>query len=187
MVLFGPGRGSVGTRKGPIMRSRGICALSVLSALVIALGLAGCSQPPSSVFRRGEFLSIRDAVDPAVPRLSSASSLPVDASGMGTIQGIPTGAASVDRVSGTFELVLDPAPVGLPPRTMVDVAVDQSTASYRDGQAIGNTLESMNHQSDYKADPTSAATVRVRFRIDNGVALAQRLDLTNVYPADIAP
>jgi len=107
---------------------------------------------------------------------------------MGTIQGIPTGAAQHDRVSGTFELVLDPAPVGLPPRTMVDVAIDQSTESYRDGQAIGNSLESMNYDnSGDKADPTNAATVRVRFRIDDGVALAERLDLTDVYPADIAP
>ena len=93
-----------------------------------------------------------------------------------------------DHATGTFGLVLDPVPPGLPARTTVDVAMDRSTSAFRDGKEIGNPVESMSDGGgDHKADPTTAATVKVRFRIDNGVVLAERLDLSDLFPADVAP
>jgi len=170
------------------MQSRGTRALAILSTLAIALGLIGCSRSSSSVFRPGEIRNTGEAVTTAGPRLPNVASLPVDASGIGTIQGSPTGAAEFDRTSGTFGLVLDPVPAGLPPRTTVDVAIDQSTKAYRDGQAIDNPVKAMSgNDGDHEADPTAAATVKVRFHIDNGSVLAERLDLSDVFPADVAP
>ncbi len=170
------------------MRARCIRALAILSALVVALGLTGCSRSSSSVFQPGIIRGTGEAVTTAGPRLSSVASLPVDASGIGTIQGAPTGEAVFDRTGGTFGLVLDPVPAGLPARTTVDVAIDHSTKAYRDGRVIGDPVESMNNDGgDHKADPTAAATVKVRFHVDNGALLAERLDLSDVFPADVVP
>ncbi len=171
-----------------MMQPGGIRALAILSALVIALGSTGCSRPSSSTFRPGDIRDTGEAVRSAGPRLSNVASLPVDVSGKGTIQGTPTGEAVFDRTSGSFGLVLDPAPTGLPARTTVDVAIDRSTKAYRDGRPIGDPVESMGDDAGgHKADPSMAATVKVRYSIDNGVVLAERLDLSDVFPADVAP
>lgn len=161
--------------------------IAVLIAVGLALGSTGCSRA-SSVFRSGDIRGTGEAVTTAGPRLSNAASLTVDASGTGTIQGTSTGQAVFDQATGTFELVLDPVPPGLPARTTIDVAMDRLTTAFRDGREIGNPVESMSDDGgDHRADPTIAATVKVRFRIDNGVVLAERLDLSDEFPADLVP
>lgn len=115
------------------------------------------------------------------PALSSVESLPLDASGEGTIQGVPTGEAVYDDAEATFVLVLDPAPAGLPPRTTLNVALDHTTKVYRSGQARGDALAALNSEGGpSEADPTAVlGTVTVRFHIKDGRVFADRIDLSN--------
>ena len=170
-----------------------------LVAIVFALavfGTAGCVgiMPvpiPVPVPVRG-FSLIPPIVDPlgagepAVPTgpgLSSVASLPVDASGEGTISGVPTGEGDSSPARGTFELVLVPAPPGLAPRTTVHVGLDHSTKAYRNGEDLGDPLAAMDSDNDpMDADPTGAGTVTVRFHIKDGRVFADRLDLSDDSP-----
>ncbi|TLN25452.1 hypothetical protein FDZ71_01270 [bacterium] len=120
------------------------------------------------------------------PALESVGSLPVDESGAGTFQGAPTGAATSTDDLGTFELVLHPAPAGLPPRTTLEVTFDHSTKVYRGGRDVGDPLDAMNGGA-FDADPSAAGTVKVAFHIKDGTVLADRLDLSDDYPPGVGP
>jgi len=125
---------------------------------------------------------------PTGPELESVASLPIDASGEGTIEGLPTGAATITEDLGTFELVLDPAPSGLPSRTTLDVEIDHSTKVYRDGRDMGDPLAAMSGDNGpFDADPSAAATAVVRFRIEDGRVFAVRLDLSDNWSGDLEP
>jgi len=127
-----------------------------------------------------------EAAVPEGPRLRSVRSLPVSESGVGTIQGVPTGKATTYDNDGSFVLVLDPAPAGLPSRTTLDVTFDHTTKVYRDGRLLGNALEAMGaHDGPVEADPTAAGTVVARFRIKDGRVFAHRLDLSDEFPPGI--
>jgi len=165
-----------------------VWAVTIVLALA-TLGMAGCviivpvttpirdaSPPPSFVDTSGVGT---DAV-PEGPPLTSVASLPVDASGEGTIQGAPTGEATIFDTRGSFVLVLDPAPAGLRPRTTVSVGFDSSTKVYRNGQALGDPRTAMNDEDGpADADPSAAGTVIVRFHIKDGRPFADRLDLSD--------
>jgi len=145
-----------------------------LSVGVIGSGVDGVSELfGEDVSQEGE-VAVPDG-----PRLSSVASLPVDASGEGTIQGTPTGEATNDESSGSFVLVLDPAPSGLPARTTLDVTFDHSTKVYSDGEPLGDPVTAMNTEGNTgDADPSAAGTVVVRFHVKNGSVFADRLDLS---------
>ncbi|PKQ15557.1 MAG: hypothetical protein CVT67_09060 [Actinobacteria bacterium HGW-Actinobacteria-7] len=118
--------------------------------------------------------------------LGSVASLPVDASGVGTLTGAPTGEAMMDDNSGSFVLALVPAPAGIRDGTTVDVAIDRSTKAYRGriGGPLGNPLEAMNGEDGPSdADPSAAGTVVVRFHLEEGKVLADRLELSDDSPA----
>jgi len=117
------------------------------------------------------------------PKLSNVASLPTDASGNGTIQGIPTGEATTDNNKGSFVLVLDPVPAGLPARTTVNVHFGYSTRVYYGTRLVGDPLTGINAMpGPSDADPTDAAAVLVHFHIKNGEIFADRLDLSNTFP-----
>ncbi|MCL2882403.1 MAG: hypothetical protein FWF45_05900 [Coriobacteriia bacterium] len=125
---------------------------------------------------------------PEGPRLSSVALLPVNASGEGTIQGMPTGAASCDESEGSFVLVLDPAPADLPAKTTLNVYFNYSTKSYSGTRLLGDPLTAMNALSGSNdADPTDVAAVRVHFHIKGGKVFANRLDLSNEFPPNFKP
>ncbi len=173
-----------GFRIVPVIR---FIAVTTVLALVV-LGVAGCAVPlPVPV----PFPDMSRAGEPAVPEgpaLASVASLPVDASGEGTIQGAPTGAASSDDAQGAFVLVLLPPPAGLPPRTTVHVEFDHSTKVYRGNRAVGDPLTAMNSaDGPNDADPTAAGTVAVRFHIKDGRVFADRLDLSDEFPRGSEP
>lgn len=170
--------------------------VTIVFALV-ALGTAGCVVVvPVSVPSRG-LSSVSSSVDTTDtragalsegPQLTNVASLPVDASGEGTIQGAPTGEATTYETWGTFVLVLDPAPPGLPPRTTVSVGFDHSTKVYRGGQALSDALTAMNESGGpADSDPSAAGTVTVRFHIKDGRPFADRLDLSDQSPPGIEP
>lgn len=173
-----------------------LIVLSVLVALVFiaaaavvvaSVGVASLGFLASGV-SRDPITTGADADLVPGPPLANVASLPVNASGEGTIQGAPTGEATVYDTGGTFVLVLDPAPEGLPLRTTVNVGFDQSTKVYRSGQAIGDALTAMNAaDGPHDADPSAAGTVIVRFHIKDGRAFADRLDLSDDYPSGIEP
>jgi hypothetical protein len=117
------------------------------------------------------------------PPLSSVASLTVDASGRGVIGGSPTGEASTTDERGTFELALNPTPPGLAANTVVSVAIDSSTKVYRDDRALGDALSALNDENgDLDADPSSAGTAIVHFRVKNGQVFAERIDLSDEMP-----
>jgi hypothetical protein len=151
-----------------------ICAVALAALLPIALlgfGISSFTRPSG------------ETAIPEGPPLSNVASLPVDASGEGTIQGAPTGAATMDDNGGSFVLVLDPSPAGLPARTTLDVAFDHSTKVYSGTRASGDPLAAMNPEGGHSdADPTAAGTVVVRFHIKDGRVFADRLDLSNEFP-----
>lgn len=148
----------------------------VLSVAVIGSGFDGVS----GLFGRDEVQEGDPAV-PEGPRLSNVASLPVDAAGLGTIRGIPTGEATSGESNGSFVMVLDPAPAGLPARTTLDVRFDRSTKAYSDGELLGDPLAAMDAEGSNPsdADPSAADTVVVRFHVSNGSVFADRLDLTS--------
>jgi hypothetical protein len=173
-----------------------LIVLSVLMALVfvvaaVAVVMASVGVASSWMLPSGTSLDDlatgADAVQDGPP-LNSVASLPVDASGAGTIQGVPTGEAAAYDDGGTFELVLYPAPAGLPARTTLHVGFDHSTKVFRNGQALGDPLTAMNSESGpADADPSAAGTVIVRFHIKDGRAFADRLDLSDESPPGIEP
>ncbi len=117
--------------------------------------------------------------------LSSVASLPVDALGAGTLTGAPTGEAEMDDSSGSFVLVLAPAPAGIKDGTTVTIEVDRSTKAYRGSTAseLGNPLEAMNSDDwDSDADPSAAGTVVVRYHLSGGKVRADRLELSDESP-----
>lgn len=169
---------------------RWLIALSVLSVLTlmaaaVAITMASIGLASSGIFSAGMVPDsfVEDSGPGAVkkgPPLGSVAKLPVDGSGVGTIHGVPTGEATSDDALATFVLVLDPAPTGLPPRTTVDVAFDRTTKVYRDGQAMGDPLAALSGRGGpHDADPTTASSVTVQFRIKDGRVSADRLDLSN--------
>lgn len=129
-----------------------------------------------------------EAAVPEGPQLRNVASLPVDASGEGTLQGAPTGEAGSDDDGGSFVLVLDPAPAGLPDRTTLRVVFDHSTKVYRGANVQGDPLEAMNaDDGPSDADPSAAGTVVVRFHIKDGRVFADRLDLSDESPPSSEP
>jgi hypothetical protein len=165
--------------------------------MIVVLGLTGCVIvvpvliPVHDPLPSSSFVDTSDAGTDTVPKgppLSNVASLPVDASGQGTIQGAPTGEATADDARGTFVLVLDPAPSGLKPLTTVHVAFDHSTKVYRGNQLLGDPLEALNSEGGrHDADPTAVGTVVVRFHIVAGRPFADRLDLSDDSPPGIEP
>jgi hypothetical protein len=172
-----------------------LIALSVLSVLTfmaaaVAIVIASVGLVSAGILSAGILPGgIEADADPVAvkkgPPLGSVASLPVDASGEGTIQGAPTGEATSNKTRATFVLVLDPAPAGLPPRTTLNVAFDRTTKVYRDGQALGDPLAALDGEDGpSEADPTAASTVKVRFHIKDGRVFADRLDLSNEWHGD---
>jgi len=162
-------------------------AATAAAVVVASVAVASLGFQASSV-SQDQITTGADADLVPGPPLTNVASLPVDASGEGTIQGVPTGEATASDTGGTFELVLDPAPEGLSPRTTLHVGFDHSTKVYRNGQAIGDALTAMNAASGpYDADPSAAGSVIVRFHIKDGRAFADRLDLADDYPSGIEP
>jgi hypothetical protein len=176
--------------------------LTCFALSVLVLGMSGCDfipviipipipVPVGGMPMAPSFIDTSNAGEPAVrtgPALSNAASLPVDATGQGTIQGAPTGEATTDETRGDFTLVLAPAPAGLAPRTTVEVGFDRSTKVYRNGQYVGDAFTALNSDGGHvDADPTSAGTVVVRFHVKDGRPFADRLDLSDDYPAGIEP
>ncbi len=152
----------------------------VLSVALVSSGFGGISD----LFDRGNSYE-GEAVVPEGPRLRSVTSLPVNASGVGTLRGSPTGEATCDERDGKFVLVLDPAPSGLPDRTTLDVAFDRSTKVYGDGELLGDPLTAMNSdEAPGDADPTAAGSVVVTFRIKNGAVFADRIDLSEEFSGE---
>ena len=116
------------------------------------------------------------------PRLTSVAKLPVDASGRGTVTGTPTGEMEVDDRDGSFVIVLDDAPEGVPKRSTLDVTFNHSTKVYRDDRDLGDPVVATNDESEsLDADPSDADTVVVRFHIEGGGVVADRLDLSDDF------
>lgn len=162
-----------------------VAGLIIYVAAFAALGLIGVVG-----FGLGPFSGVLsgEAAVPEGPPLGSVADLPVDASGTGTIQGAPTGKATTHGDRGSFVLVLEPAPAGLPARTTLSVAFDRSTKVYRDAQLLGDPLDAMNSEGGtFDADPTAAGSVVVQFRIKDGRVFADRLDLSDEFPPGIVP
>jgi hypothetical protein len=165
-----------------------VFVMAAVAVVVASVGVASSWMLPSSTRLDGLGTGAGADAVPDGPPLTSVASLPVDASGVGTIQGAPTGEATTYDDRGTFVLVLDPAPAGLPPRTTLHVAFDHSTKVYRNGQALGDPLTAMSGlDGPVDADPSAAGTVIVRFHIKDGRAFADRLDLSDDYPPGIKP
>lgn len=165
-----------------------LIALSVLSVLTfmaagVAIAMASIGIATSGIFSAGmvpgPFVTDEGLGEVKKgPPLDSVVNLPVDASGEGTIQGVPTGEATSNTTQATFVLVLDPAPAGLPPRTTLNVAFDRTTKVYRGGQALGDPLAALDSgEGPFDGDPSAANKVKVRFHIKDGRAFADRIDL----------
>jgi hypothetical protein len=148
-----------------------LAAFLAIAALGFGVGSIGDLFGPDGLL---------DGDVPEGPRLESVSSLPMNASGVGTITGYPTGDMSSRHAEGSFVVVLDPAPAGLPDRTTLDVVFNHSTTVYRDGREQGDPLEAINSDDGpWDADPTDADTVVVRFHVKDGDVFADRIDLSN--------
>ncbi len=162
--------------------------LAAVAVVVASVGVASSWMLRSSTSLDSLASGTGDDEVDAGPPLTNVGSLPVDASGKGTIQGAPTGDATTYDGWGTFELVLDPAPAGLPPRTTLHVGFDHLTKVYRNGEELGDPLTAMNSEDvPSDADPSNAGSVIVRFHIQGGRAFADRLDLSDEYPPGIEP
>lgn len=159
-------------------------------AIATILSLAAIGGSIGSIMGRPDSIS-RVPGEPAVhkgPRLNSVASLPVNAAGVGTIQGTPTGEATYEDDRGSFVLVLYPAPAGLPARTTLDVAFDRSTKVFRGTHMAGDPLTAASTEhGTADADPSAAGTVVVQFRIKNGRVFADRLDLSDETPPGCEP
>jgi hypothetical protein len=159
-----------------------VALVAILSLAAIGAGIARIPGLAGSVSGLPTLVPglPSDAAVKAGPRLGSVASLPVDPSGEGTIQGAPTGEATNDDNGGSFVLVLDPAPAGLPARTTLDVAFDHSTKVYSGGRQLDDPVTAMDADpGPDTADPSAARTVVVRFHIKNGEVFADRLDLSD--------
>lgn len=171
------------------------CAVWVILAAAVTLSLSGCMLVPvpipipyPSTLSRGAATDAPGA--PAVARgpvLGDPHRLPVDPSGEGTITGAPTGEADTNQATGSFVVVLSPAPTGLPDRSTVHVSIDKSSKVYRGGDYVGDALDALNSESSSAADPTAAGTVTVRFTIRDGQPYAERIDVSQEYPAGLGP
>lgn len=120
---------------------------------------------------------------PAGPQLSQVASLPVESTGTGSIQGAPTGATG----PSSFVLALGPAPPGVEEWTRVEVFVDDSTVTYRDGKKQDSPIEALSGDGDMEADPSAAGSVVVRFHIEDGEVRADQLDLSDELPPGYLP
>jgi len=162
--------------------------VATAAVVVASVGVASSGWFPLGSGLDGPEMGFGSGAVPEGPPLTNVASLPVDAAGEGTIQGAPTGEAMTGEAMGTFKLVLEPAPAGLPPRTTLHVGFDRSTKVYRNGQELDDPLTAMNsEEGSFDADPTAAGTVIVRFHIKDGRAFADRLDLSDEFPPGFEP
>jgi hypothetical protein len=173
------------------IRVAAVAALSLLAVVVVGcVVVVPVPVPAPWMGSNGSWVDTSGAGEPAVrsgPALSNVASLPVDASGEGTLTGQPTGEADAGESDGSFVLVLDPAPLGLPARTTVNVGFDKTTKVYRGGKLVGDPLSAMNQDSSSDADPSSAGSATVRFHVVSGRIFAERIDLSDDFSSDDLP
>ena len=153
---------------GEVMRILKRC-VAVVVLLTVLVGTAGClplqiAEPlyewsTARLIPDGSYESTEGAGMPtfnAGPALTDVTKLPLDSAGKGTIVGVAPGEAEVSGPdgprAGSFQLILAPAPNGVPIRSEVQVHLDPSTRYFVDGVDEGRALDGLGEGPD-KPDP----------------------------------
>lgn len=124
--------------------------------------------PDSSMDASGD---IGEPIFNSGPALTDPTKLPVDSSGKGTVVGVAPGEASWSDgggdQKGSFQLILAPAPPGIPARSELQVRVDETTRYLLDGVDKGRVIDGL--RGGRGTDPTeSSMHMTVTFHIRGG-------------------